>query len=97
MVEVAVTDEAPRFSEVFAELAAGGRLPPDRVRQVFGAILAGAWTPAQIAGLLVALRLSGEDPDVIMAAALALRDAMVPVPHGLERVLDTCGTGGDHS
>jgi len=92
-----VTDEAPRFSEVFAELAAGGRLPPDRVRQVFGAILAGSWTPAQIAGLLVALRLTGEDAEVITAAALALRDAMVPVAHGLDRVLDTCGTGGDHS
>jgi anthranilate phosphoribosyltransferase len=88
---------APKFSDVFAELTSPGGLAAERVRQVFDAIFAGAWTPAQIAGFLVALRLSGESAEVITAAASAMREAMVVVDHGLERVLDTCGTGGDHS
>jgi anthranilate phosphoribosyltransferase len=88
--------DAPRFSDVFAQLTSGG-LPPEQVRRVFSAILAGAWTPAQISGFLVALRLTGENAEVITAAASAMRDAMVGIDHGLERVLDTCGTGGDHS
>lgn len=88
---------APKFSEVFAELTAPGGLRADRARDVFATIFAGAWTPAQIAGFLVALRLTGENAETITAAAMAMREAMVVVDHGLERVLDTCGTGGDHS
>jgi anthranilate phosphoribosyltransferase len=85
----------PRFSEVYAELASAEGIAPARVRQVFDAILEGAWTPVQVAGFAVALRLRGESAAQIRAAAESLRAAMVPVEHGLERVLDTCGTGGD--
>jgi len=92
-----MNDEVLKFSDVFAELTAPGGLSAERVRHVFATIFSGAWTPAQIAGFLVALRLTGESAEVITAAATAMRDAMVPVDHGLERVLDTCGTGGDHS
>jgi anthranilate phosphoribosyltransferase len=65
------------------------------VRRVFDAIFAGEWTPTQIAGFVSALRLRGETPEIVVAAAEALRSAMVPVAHDLPRVLDTCGTGGD--
>jgi anthranilate phosphoribosyltransferase len=91
-----MTDPAPSFSEVFAQLTAGG-LAPEQVRRVFSAILSGSWSPAQIAGFLVTLRLTGESAETITAAATAMREAMLGVDHGLERVLDTCGTGGDHS
>ncbi|HEY8943746.1 MAG TPA: anthranilate phosphoribosyltransferase [Polyangiaceae bacterium] len=84
------------FSQVFSELTSTG-LSPERVRQVFDAILAGTWTPTQIAGLLVALRFAGESAEVLAAAAASMRAAMVRVEHGLPRLLDTCGTGGDHS
>ena len=86
--------EAPRFPDVFAELL-GGNLSPGTVRRVFDAILAGEWTPVQIAGFVSALRVRGETPEIVAAAAQAMRAAMVRVPHGLPRVLDTCGTGGD--
>jgi anthranilate phosphoribosyltransferase len=85
----------PRFPEVFAELTAPGGIPPSSVRRVFDAILAGQWTPVQVAGFAVALRLCGESAELISAAAESLRAAMVPVEHGLPLVLDTCGTGGD--
>jgi anthranilate phosphoribosyltransferase len=85
------------FAQVFAELTAPAGIGPARVREVFDAILRGEWTPVQVAGFAVALRLTGESAEVIEAAARSLRDAMVPVQHGLGAVLDTCGTGGDGS
>jgi anthranilate phosphoribosyltransferase len=87
--------DAPRFAEVFAELSGPSGISPRTVRRVFDAILAGAWTPVQVAGLLVALRARGESAEVIAAAAESMRAAMVAVEHGLPLVLDTCGTGGD--
>lgn len=92
-----MTAQAPRFVDVFAELGSPAGLSPERVRQVFDAIFAGAWTPAQVGGFLVALRFGGETAAVIAAAAAAMRAVMLRVEHGLPRVLDTCGTGGDHS
>jgi anthranilate phosphoribosyltransferase len=85
------------FAEVFAELSSAAGLAPARVQQVFTAIFAGAWTPVQIAGFLVALRLQADSPEIIAAAATAMRDVMLRVEHDLPVVLDTCGTGGDHS
>ena len=61
----------------------------------FEAIFAGSWTPAQVAGFVVALRMRGETPVLIASAAQAMRRAMIVVDHGLEATLDTCGTGGD--
>jgi len=87
--------DTPRFAEVFAELSSPSGISARTVRRVFDAILAGAWTPVQVAGLLVALRARGESAEVIAAAAESMRAAMVAVEHGLPLVLDTCGTGGD--
>ncbi len=85
------------FPEVFGELTSPVGIAPARVREVFDTILRGEWTPVQVAGFAVALRLTGESAETIEAAARSLREAMLPVEHGLPRVLDTCGTGGDGS
>lgn len=90
--------EAPLFKEVFAEMSAPGGLAPSTVRRVFDAIFAGAWSPANMAAFLVALRLTGnETPSVVTAAASAMRAVMIPVAHSFPVLLDTCGTGGDGS
>lgn len=86
---------SPSFAEVFAAIEREGDAPAGLVRAAFEQILAGAWTPVQVAGLAVSLRLRGETPAIIAEAARAMRDAMVPVEHDLDVVLDTCGTGGD--
>jgi anthranilate phosphoribosyltransferase len=83
------------FPAVFEELASASGPRASTLRAAFDAIFAGAWTPVQIAGFAVALRMRGEDAETIASAALAMRSVMVPVEHGLARVLDTCGTGGD--
>jgi anthranilate phosphoribosyltransferase len=84
----------PTFASVHAELLTGA-LSPGTVSRVFDAILLGEWTPVQIAGFVSALRVRGETPSTITAAAESLRRAMVRVEHTFPRVLDTCGTGGD--
>ncbi len=82
------------FPALFARIEA--REPtPDDVRAAFEAILAGAWTPVQTAAFAIALRLRGETNDVIVAAAEVLRAKMTALDHGLPKVVDTCGTGGD--
>ena len=82
---------------MFAELTSPGGISTPSVRRVFDAILKGEWTPVQVAGFAVALRLQGESASVIAAAAESLRAAMLVVEHGASEVLDTCGTGGDAS
>jgi len=76
-------------------------------------VLAGNCTDAQIAALLVALRMKGETVEEIVGFAEAIRAAATPLPislvgareasaldlsgTGLDALVDTCGTGGDAS
>ncbi len=85
----------PQFAEVLKAIESPSGLSAAMARGAFDAVLGGIWTPAQIAGFLVALRLRGETPEVIAAAAQSMRTAMLRVEHTFDRVLDTCGTGGD--
>lgn len=71
------------------------QVDPAVVRAAVEAILSGAWSPVQVGAFGIALRMRGESPQVIGAAAEAMRAAMTAVEHGLPVVVDTCGTGGD--
>ena len=71
-------------------------LPHDTMLAAMNALMGGDWTPAQIAGFLVALRLKGETVTEIAAAAEVMRALSVKVPlASVEHLVDTCGTGGD--
>ena len=60
------------------------------------AVMQGELTPAQTAGLIVALRSKGETVVEIAAAAEVMRELSARVDTGeLTRLVDTCGTGGD--
>jgi anthranilate phosphoribosyltransferase len=61
------------------------------------AMLDGGAPVSQMAALLVALRMKGETPDEIAGAAQSLRSRAVRVEVSQERLIDTCGTGGDGS
>ena len=58
-------------------------------------LMEGAATPAQIGGLLVALRMKGESVDEIIGAVRAMRAHATAVHPRAAVVVDTCGTGGD--
>ena len=76
-------------------LAAGQTLTEEQARRAFDVVMSGEATPAQVAALLMALRVKGETPEEVAGAAHALRDAMVRLPCDRpEELVDTCGTGG---
>lgn len=71
-------------------------LPRDTMLAAMRALMGGEYTPAQIAGLLVALRMKGETVTEIAAAADVMRELSTKVPlTGVDHLVDTCGTGGD--
>lgn len=75
-------------------LAARESLGESLAAEVFGAVMRGDATPAQVAGLLMGLRVKGETADEVAGAARALRDAMVRVEIDAPHLVDTAGTGG---
>lgn len=79
---------------IIVQAADGMNLSADQAARAFQIIMNGGATPAQIAALLVALRMKGETVPEITGAALAMRAkaARFNAPPG---TLDTCGTGGD--
>lgn len=74
--------------------ASEGPLSRAQAEEAFGYLFAGQATPAQIGGLLMALRARGEAVSEYAAAAAVMRAHCVPVtaPDG---AMDIVGTGGD--
>ena len=83
---------------VLGEVSAGRDLAPDLAHAAMEQILAGEATPAQIAGLIVGLRIKGETVEELAALRQAMLDAAerITLPEGLDPI-DTCGTGGDRA
>ena len=75
-------------------IAATRPLTGTEAEAAFSALFDGAATPAQIGGLLMALRVRGETVDEIAAAARAMRKRMNRI-HAPEGAMDIVGTGGD--
>ena len=75
-------------------LAAERPLTSDEADGAFAALFEGAATPAQIGGLLMAMRVRGETVDEMAAATRAMRQRMnrITAP---QNAVDIVGTGGD--
>lgn len=79
---------------VLARLADGATLSADEAENAFGIIMSGEATPAQIAGMLMAMRVRGETVGELTGAVRAMRARMATVAAPSD-ALDVCGTGGD--
>ncbi|WP_372622287.1 anthranilate phosphoribosyltransferase [Falsiroseomonas sp.] len=79
---------------ILARLAAGERLAESEAEAAFGMIMAGEATPAQIAGLLMAMRVRGETVAEMTGAVRAMRARMIAVEAPAD-AMDIVGTGGD--
>ena len=85
------------IQEAIAKLLESEDLSRDEMVSVVDQIMSGSATDAQIGGFLVGLRLKGESVQEISGAAEVMRDKATPIQTKHEVVVDTCGTGGDHS
>ena len=65
------------------------------MENVMRQIMTGECTSAQIAALLVALRMKGETVDELTASASVMRELVMPVKVEGEHIIDIVGTGGD--
>ncbi len=79
---------------ILARLAAGEKLAESEAEAAFGMIMAGEATPAQIAGLLMAMRVRGETVAEMTGAVRAMRARMIAVEAPPD-AMDIVGTGGD--
>ncbi len=84
-----------RIQEAIGELLEGRDLAGPDMEQVMRQVMTGEATPAQIGGLLVALRMKGETADELAAAATVMRELSNKVHVTGAHLVDIVGTGGD--
>ncbi len=77
-------------------IVGGGCLDVATARAVMDLVMEGSATPAQMGGLLAALRTRGETVDELTGMVMSMRDHATRVELRAGAV-DTCGTGGDGS
>jgi anthranilate phosphoribosyltransferase len=82
------------IADVLGRLAERADLTQDETRALFELIMTGEATPAQIGGVLMALRVKGETAAEIAGAVQAMRALSTKVPVQASYLVDTCGTGG---
>lgn len=84
------------YSQTLTRLIEQHDLPFAEMRELMEQIMGGQLTPAQIAAVLVALRMKGETVIEIAAAAAVMRELSSKVAvKNTGHLIDTCGTGGD--
>lgn len=83
--------------DAIAKVAEGRHLSSEEASAVMRVMMTGEATHAQMAALLTALHIKGESVEEITAFARTMREFATPVRVSRRPVVDTCGTGGDHS
>ncbi|MDE2318270.1 MAG: anthranilate phosphoribosyltransferase [Rhodospirillales bacterium] len=79
---------------VLARLGRGESLSVAEAEEAFGVVMDGQATPAQIGGMLMAMRARGETVAELTGAVTAMRQRMTRI-EAPEGAMDVCGTGGD--
>jgi anthranilate phosphoribosyltransferase len=79
------------------KLLTGEDLPSEDAEHLFERLVLGKLEPAEIAGMLIALRMKGETAEEMIGAARALSSAARPFDRPDYLYADCCGTGGDGS
>ncbi len=85
------------IQEAIALATQGKDLTRAQAAEAMRDLMSGAATPAQIGGFLVALRMKGESVREITGFAETMRSMATPIDTSRRPLVDTCGTGGDHS
>jgi anthranilate phosphoribosyltransferase len=81
--------------EAIQRVVSGSHLDEKEAGAVMDVVMGGEASPAQIAALLIALRLKGETVEEITGFARVMRSRATPIRNRHKVLVDTCGTGGD--
>ena len=90
------TDQGP-VPNPLPRLLSGEDLSAEDSQHLFERLVLGLLEPAEIAGMLIALRMKGETAEEMIGAAQALLAAATEFPRPEGVFADCCGTGGDGS
>jgi anthranilate phosphoribosyltransferase len=82
--------------EIIEKLRTASHLSYEETRAVFDTMLDGRMEETEIEEVLTLLAVKGETEEEIAGAAQSLLAHAVRLPHTFDRLLDTCGTGGDN-
>lgn len=85
------------IKEMLNKLISGENLSKNEAREIMEMVMDGEATSAQIGSLLTALRMKGETVDEIAGCAQAMRNKALSIKSKHNKIIDTCGTGGDRS
>ena len=84
-----------RFREILRHIATGKPLSEPEAEEAFGLVMDGVADGAQIAALLMGMRVRGETQDELLGAVKAVRSRMKALHEPPPDAIDVCGTGGD--
>ncbi|EKT56219.1 anthranilate phosphoribosyltransferase [Providencia sneebia] len=80
---------------IFDKLFRAQVLTQQESQQLFNTIIRGELSEAQLAGVLISMKMRGEQPEEIAGAALACLENAQPFPRPDYQFSDIVGTGGD--
>lgn len=83
------------YSELLNKILCREGLTLSEAELVMETIIGADYTSAQIAALLIALRMKGETAEELAGFVRSLRTRAIALPGAHAEVFDTCGTGGD--
>jgi len=83
------------IKDCISKIVEGKNLSFEEAQALMNEITSGAATNAQIAAVLVGLRMKGETADEIAGLASVMKEKSIRINPKIEgRIVDTCGTGG---
>ncbi len=85
------------FTDHLNTIIRGEDLSHEQMTDMMGDIFSGTITSAQIGAFMAALATKGETFEELAGAAQAMRRKAARIQTTTQRVVDTCGTGGDKS
>ena len=85
------------MQQMIQKLVENHSLNESEAQSAMNKIMEGSATEAQIGSFLTALRMKGETPSEIAGFARVMIEKARRIHPGHDVLLDTCGTGGDHS
>lgn len=83
--------------DLLAKVVEKENLSQEETKILLGEIMEGKMDNTQIAALLTALRMKGETAEEIAGAVQGMLEKAITIHPRVDKLIDTCGTGGDGS